>query len=496
MSRYVFQLGIVGLAWLALPFSAQALNVQAVNYGGVIAASNTTTYYFPTTPGNGTCTPQTSLVSIDPARTPPAAINTDNTAAVGTLLNSVMTFTITSAVGSLTTIAGHTPLGAGGTDVSIRVETATGGSGASGVAVPLVVLDSHIYNGVDNTEIAYGNNEGEAVTFGVALRDLRVGDTVAGGAAVTTFSDGLCALLSNTHADAAAALAFCNPPGGTNPRPITLTFGLIAAGSAFHLLDAGSNADTNVKSNLPISIVFSDCPAGANAVVGPPKTFLKPTLNFSLVTGDQRIKLVNNTVPLSDSVVPVTGVVVEGNTQYPVSLNGTIQRVNTSVGGGVYTIDGLVNDIQYCFSLGYINAAGWVSTDANWTSQLQRPSPDQCATPSQIDGFLNRSTCFIASAAYGEEWDPRLETLRQFRDQILDHFAAGRAFTDWYYSWSPSAAHWLIENPSYRTFVRVLLMPTVEMARVSLWIRANMWVFGVMLLLGTAMAVTMRRRTT
>ena len=139
-----------------------------------------------------------------------------------------------------------------------------------------------------------------------------------------------------------------------------------------------------------------------------------------------------------------------------------------------------------------------MTTDANWDTSLIAPVTAACATPSQIDGFLNRSTCFIATAAYGEEWDPRLETLRQFRDQVLERIAIGRAFVEWYYSWSPTAAHWLLANPSYKAIVRMALLPLVEGARVSLWLRANMWIFGIALLLGTAgaLAVGNRRRRT
>ncbi|MBI3555990.1 MAG: hypothetical protein HY074_06990 [Deltaproteobacteria bacterium] len=488
---------------MALSAPVYAVTVTAVNYGNQIATTNGLTYYYPTAPGSGTCANQQKTYSVDASRPAQVPINFSAGGVLGDQ-SKLLVFQISNTV-PVTTISGTAAPVADHT-VSIKAEVLT--PGAANTALTLVPLNGGTYNSNVN-ELDYGTAAGGTVdsalvSFGILLRDIVAGDVAPGNVIDTTQpptgGNGLCTALAAFSNDPAhTAAVFCAPNPGVVPNQITLNIGLVPANSNTPLTPAAANKDTTQTAPIqPITVVLADCPEGALAPPANP-AFQVPTLNFGLTPGDQRIKVNNSTVlpqDITTQVVPVMGVVVFAAPKgTPLNTSAPIQNVNTSVGGGQYTVSGLVNDTTYCFTLGYINAAGFTTTDGAWTQAIASPATAQCAAPSQIDGFLNRSTCFIASAAYGEEWDPRLEILRQFRDQILDHCAAGRAFTDWYYSWSPSAAHWLIENPSYRTFVRVLLMPTVETARVALWVRSNMWVFGVMLLLGTAMAVTLRRRT-
>ena len=501
MYRYV-NFGFFGLLsglFLTIPMPAYAVTVTAVNYGGVIATGSGVSYFFPTRPGHGTCAGQQPTVSIDSNR--PAQAQLDYTRASGTLADptTLLLFQIQNTV-PVATIAGTTPPNPN--SISIRVEIISQ-TGTANTPVPLVPLTAGLsWNNGLATDLDYGQADNALIQFGVSLADIPAA-TVGPSQGLAL---GYCSLLKGLSSPVGDPLLFCAPSNGVPPVSIGLNIGLIpaqAGGLGLTTSPAGQT-DSTLKVGQNISVVLADCPEGANPtpVVAPTTNFNVLPFNFGVVPGDQRVKIANNAATPQDAttgVVPVTGVVIFGAPAgTPLNNSAPVQNVTTAVGGGVYTVSGLTNNTKYCFALGYVNAAGFVSTDTNWTSFIgpQPPASFQCATPAQIDGFLSRSTCFIASAAYGDEWDPRLEILRQFRDQILDHFAAGRMFTEWYYSWSPQAAHWLIENPSYKTFVRVLLMPTVEMARVSLWIRSNMWVFGVMLLLGTVMAATIRRRTT
>jgi hypothetical protein len=47
------------------------------------------------------------------------------------------------------------------------------------------------------------------------------------------------------------------------------------------------------------------------------------------------------------------------------------------------------------------------------------------------------SGCYIATMVYGSYEAPEVMVLRKFRDEKLNRSAAGRAFINWYYSWSP-----------------------------------------------------------
>jgi hypothetical protein len=59
----------------------------------------------------------------------------------------------------------------------------------------------------------------------------------------------------------------------------------------------------------------------------------------------------------------------------------------------------------------------------------------------------SRGPCWIASAVYGPQ-DSRTNELRDYRDQVLMHTAAGRRFVRAYYRWSPPVARVLSRSPS------------------------------------------------
>ena len=62
--------------------------------------------------------------------------------------------------------------------------------------------------------------------------------------------------------------------------------------------------------------------------------------------------------------------------------------------------------------------------------------------------------CFIATAAYGTPAADEINILRQFRDEFLVDNAAGRAFVDFYYEFSPPIADFISEHEALRTAVR------------------------------------------
>jgi len=51
-----------------------------------------------------------------------------------------------------------------------------------------------------------------------------------------------------------------------------------------------------------------------------------------------------------------------------------------------------------------------------------------------IEGFLEYGECFVATAVYGNRNTPEVQTLRDFRDNVLMRSSIGRLFVDFYYS--------------------------------------------------------------
>ncbi|HSD94049.1 MAG TPA: Ig-like domain-containing protein, partial [Syntrophales bacterium] len=69
--------------------------------------------------------------------------------------------------------------------------------------------------------------------------------------------------------------------------------------------------------------------------------------------------------------------------------------------------------------------------------------------------------CFIATAAFGSELEPRVVTLREFRDVYLMPSHSGRAFVELYYAFSPPLADVIAADEGLRTSVRAVLLPAV-----------------------------------
>jgi hypothetical protein len=82
--------------------------------------------------------------------------------------------------------------------------------------------------------------------------------------------------------------------------------------------------------------------------------------------------------------------------------------------------------------------------------------------------FATIEGCFIATAAFGSELEPEVETLRGFRDRYLQTVAPGRALVRLYYGASPALARAIATGESLRAGVRALLRPVVGMARMAL----------------------------
>jgi len=77
----------------------------------------------------------------------------------------------------------------------------------------------------------------------------------------------------------------------------------------------------------------------------------------------------------------------------------------------------------------------------------------------------------IATATYGSELSPEVQFLRGFRDrQVLSTFAGSEfmeAFNAWYYSFSPSVASFIANNPTVRGAMKILLYPLFGILHLS-----------------------------
>ncbi len=105
---------------------------------------------------------------------------------------------------------------------------------------------------------------------------------------------------------------------------------------------------------------------------------------------------------------------------------------------------------------------------ATITTTTATTTPTTTTTPSPTPP---PGGCLIATATYGSELSPEVQFLRGFRDrQVLATFAGSEfmeAFNAWYYSFSPSVANFIANNPTVRVAVKILLYPLIGILHLS-----------------------------
>ena len=75
------------------------------------------------------------------------------------------------------------------------------------------------------------------------------------------------------------------------------------------------------------------------------------------------------------------------------------------------------------------------------------------------------SDCFIATAAYGTPFDPKINVLRNWRDDSLRNLSLGRLFIRIYYFTSPPVANVVARSGFLRLCVRVVISPIIYLLK-------------------------------
>jgi hypothetical protein len=72
-----------------------------------------------------------------------------------------------------------------------------------------------------------------------------------------------------------------------------------------------------------------------------------------------------------------------------------------------------------------------------------------------------KSGCFIATAVYGDEWNPDVVALRRFRDGVLGRRRLGQVVLGAYYRTSPSLARCVGRSPALRRLLRTWIFEPI-----------------------------------
>jgi hypothetical protein len=181
-----------------------------------------------------------------------------------------------------------------------------------------------------------------------------------------------------------------------------------------------------------------------------------------------------------------------------------------------FSVTGLTNGTLYRFAVGTLTSATYfvVVTAHDSTPQQHESAPsvevsiqvggaDEAALSNELAARPERTVayptlpdeggCFIATAAFGADWEAEVQALRDFRDRYLLPYAAGRWFVARYYELSPGVAAYINGHPSTKPLVRSLLTPLVVVALFLLGSTA-IAKFSVTALLGCLVVLELRRR--
>ena len=81
--------------------------------------------------------------------------------------------------------------------------------------------------------------------------------------------------------------------------------------------------------------------------------------------------------------------------------------------------------------------------------------------------FTTLSGCFIATAAYGADWEPEVAMLRNFRDHYLMGNPLGQVAVASYYAMSPPLAGLIAHHEPLRQLAQRALRPVVHAVKAT-----------------------------
>lgn len=110
----------------------------------------------------------------------------------------------------------------------------------------------------------------------------------------------------------------------------------------------------------------------------------------------------------------------------------------------------------------------YTNSERNFDSVLGKFTQvlDSFKTTSSVSSKPEKSGCLIATAAYGSELAPRVQLLREVRDNVLLSTSSGTgfmtAFNAVYYSFSPTISDWERQSPTFREAVKITISPLLS----------------------------------
>ena len=151
-------------------------------------------------------------------------------------------------------------------------------------------------------------------------------------------------------------------------------------------------------------------------------------------------------------------------------------EATATIGDYTVTVTGVSGALTHTKDVLISISAATTTTTTSATTAATTTTTTATTTPTTTTTTTPTATpppggCLVATATYGSELSPEVQFLRGFRDQqVLSTFAGSefmKAFNAWYYSFSPSVASFIANNPTVRAAMKILLYPLVGILHLS-----------------------------
>lgn len=251
-------------------------------------------------------------------------------------------------------------------------------------------------------------------------------------------------------------------------------------------IDTNNDGDFEEKIDFNVVVRYVDnskatgtaCPVGIDPVAAD-----QGMCDYTMFKGDEKVYISDfapssNDMQTDSSAVKYDRIIMfyEANPASITAVTNASPNVvlNVTAGSGTDVaptipdnrIRGLQNGTTYCFVMANMDQTGNISYYPDAT--ILGDTAKICQKPDEVVGLLDDKSCFIATATFGSQMAPEVQTFRKFRNEFMLTNTFGKALVKAYYKLGPEAAEWVSHSELLRTLSVWMLWPILLFVKLSL----------------------------
>lgn len=200
--------------------------------------------------------------------------------------------------------------------------------------------------------------------------------------------------------------------------------------------------------------------------------FVMPSGNISISFIVESLKTHKFTINEGGNIYPIT-IITSSNIGNFVQESKTIQfTVDDNVPIMALVPKALIQDSpQILFNNEKIEFKKFNQNSTHYWIKFDPPASGtffitQLPDSEPVDTLGSSGGCLIATATYGTELSPHVQSLRELRDNVVSDTDSGKSFmtgfNQFYYLFSPTIADWERQSPIFRELVKTIITPMLS----------------------------------